>query len=64
MDDMDKLRAAPQIQGTSAAAEHARNVWRKFIDGEVDEDEWEAAWDAYFRVVVAVANAKKTDSRD
>lgn len=64
MDDMDKLRACPQVQGTTAEAEHARKVWRQFIDGEVGEDEWEAAWETYLRVAVAVANAKNIGSRD
>ncbi len=64
MSDLDKLRAAPFIIGTDAEARRLRKLWVQFIDGEIEEEDWEREWQPYFAALKAVAAAKKREALD
>lgn len=64
MNDLDKLRAAPFIIGTDAVAERLRKLWGQYVDGEIEEEDWEREWQPYFAAVLAVAAARKRESLD
>lgn len=63
-DLLDKLRAAPFIIGSDAEAERLRKLWEQFVDGEIEEEDWEREWGPYFATVLAVAAAKRRGSLD
>ncbi len=64
MSDLDKLRAPPFIIGTDAEADRLRKLWGQFIDGEIEEEDWEREWQPYLAARKAVAAAKKRDALD
>lgn len=64
MSDLDKLRAPPFIIGTDAESERLRKLWGQFIDGEIEEEDWEREWQPYFAAMKAVAAARKRETLD
>jgi hypothetical protein len=64
MSDLDKLRAPPFIIGTDAEAERLRKLWGRFIDGEIEEEDWEREWQPYLAAMKAVAAARKREALD
>jgi len=64
MSGIDKLRDAPFILGSGAEAERLRKLWGQFIDGEIEEEDWEREWQPYLAAMLAVAAARKRDPLD
>jgi len=65
MSDLEKiLRAAPFVTGSDAASERLRKLWVQFVDGEIEEEDWEREWRPYAAARAAVVAAKKRESLD